>query len=257
MTMRAADIGCRRSAFLAVVSIVLMGDVGRADDARDAVAVSRPLEAADVARMLPDKLAQLIVKAQDQIEIKAKLDAVLLADVQLEEADGERRRAVILTGKVRSVEQRALTARVVMDTLRSESFWNTMDDEFVVDASRLTLTEPSLDRATKDYGLAISEFFRGQYDKADRYFTHALAEDPANEALHYWKVAAAIALKQPERAERRLEVLCRRNPQGSRLYAAALQRLQGPLRQALVELEEQVTLRIREGTPRPRKGRND
>lgn len=242
---------CRWPICLMILMITILGGVCRAaDEDRDP---TRPLEADEVARLIPAKLAQLLVKAQDRIETTSKLDTVLIADMQLGEADALQRRPLALKGKVREPEQRALAARVVMDTLRSDTFWNTMDEEFVVDSSQLTVTQPSPEMGTKNFGLAIGEFFHGEYDKADMYFTHALAEDPGNEAIHYWKVATAIAKQQPERAERRLEILCRRNPQGSKQYASALQRLQGPLRKGLVDLEEQVTLRIREGRTRTRK----
>lgn len=221
-----------------------------ADPDRVAANPPRPLEADEVKELIPNKIAELHVRTQDRIEITAKLDAVLLAGLDLGPPDDTQRQTLILKGTVQREPQREILVRLMADMLQTESFWSTMDEEFTIDASQLTTTKPMPGQGDKSLNQAIDFFFRNQYDNADKYFTHALAEMPEREVLHYWKAVTAIALKQPERAERRLEILCRRNPKGSVSYASELQRLQGPLRNSLRQMEEQVRLKIREGTSR-------
>jgi hypothetical protein len=43
-------------------------------------------------------------------------------------------------------------------------------------------------------------------------------------------------------------LLSRRNPRGSDAYAGQLQRLQGPYRRAIIDLEQQLMLKSRLGT---------
>ena len=217
-------------------------------DADDKNASTRPLEADEVARLEPSKLKELVVTAQDQIEVTSKLDGVLVVGMKLSKPSEQRVRTVELEGRVRDPLQRPLVAKVVATAMQSESFWNTSDDEFVVNPEKLSVTNPAADVGTKNLGSAMEQFFAGQHVQADLLLTHALVESPGLEVIHYWKVANWIALKQTARAERRLEVLTRRNPMGSDTYAGQLQRLQGPYRRTIIDLEQKLMLKNRLGT---------
>jgi hypothetical protein len=217
----------------------------RADDGR--TTLLRPLEADEVERLEPSKLKELVVRSQDQIEITSKLDGVMVTEIRLSKSDENRVRTVELEGRVRDPQQRALVARVVEITMQSVSFWSSSDDEFVVNPEKLTVTEPSAELGAKSLGAAMEQFFAGQHERADMLLTHALVESPGNEVTHYWKVANCIALKQTDRAERRLEILTRRNPMGSDGYAGQLQRLQGQYRRAIIDMEQKLMLKSRSG----------
>lgn len=218
-------------------------------DTSESPAPTRPLEADEVAKLEPVKLKQLLVKAQDLVEVSPRLEGVLVIDLRLSDADDERTRKLELKGKVRQAVQRPLVAKVFADAMQAESFWNTSDDEFTVTTDALAVTEPSAEMGAKNLTSALEQFWAGQYEQADGLFTHALAEAPNREVIHYWKAVNALALKQPDRAERRLEALSRRNSAGSVAHAGQMQRLQGPLRQALIQMEAKVMLRNRLGEP--------
>lgn len=217
----------------------------RADDSR--AARLRPLEADEVERLEPAKLKELVVRSQDQIEVTSKLDGVMVTEIRLNKPDDNRVRTVDLEGRVRDPQQRPLVARVIDIAMQSESFWSSSDDEFVVIPEKLAVTEPSADLGAKSLGAAMEQFFAGQHERADMLLTHALVESPGNEVTHYWKVANCIALKQSDRAERRLEILTRRNPMGSDGYAGQLQRLQGQYRRAIIDMEQKLMLKSRSG----------
>lgn len=216
--------------------------------AEDGNTLVHPLEAADVARLEPTKIKELLVAAQDQIEITSKLDGAMLIDLRIGKPSDMRVRKVELEGRVRNAQERLLVGRVVAIAMQAESFWNTSDDEFVVDSEKLAVTTQSADAGAKNLGLAVDQFFAGQYENADKLLSLALVESPDREVIHYWKVANWLAMKQNDRAERRLELLTRRNPRGSDAYAGQLQRLQGPYRRAIIDLEQKVMLKSRLGT---------
>ena len=218
-----------------------------ADDASVSADSRRPLEADEVARMEPVRLKELLVRSQDQIEITAKLDGVMIGDMKLSSSNDQRVRTLLLQGRVRDGQQRALAARVVTLQMQSESFWNSLDDEIVVDSEKLSVTEPSAEVGAKNLGVGIEQFLAGQHEQADLSFAHALVENPGREVVQYWKAANAIAMKQTDRAQRRLEILTRRNPSGSDTYAGQLQRLQGPYRRAIIEMEQKLMLSNRLG----------
>ncbi len=237
--------------FLWLVSPMMDRGTVRGADIPVSPAQTRPLEADEVAKLEPAKLKELLIKGQDLIEVSPRLDGVLVIDLRLGDADEERLRKLELKGKVRQAAQRPLVAKAIVEAMQAESFWNTQDDEFTVDTGGLAVTEPSAEMRAKNLSAALVHFWAGQYEPADGLFTRALAEAPGREVIHYWKAVNAIALKQPERAERRLEVLSRRNPAGSTTHAGQMQRLQGPLRQALIQMETKVMLRNRLGEPTP------
>jgi hypothetical protein len=233
-----------RSITVVVFCLLLWGAASAAEPARP-----RPLEADEVARLEPVKLKALLQRSQDTVEVTPQLDGVWIGDGRLDAADEQRIRRLTLTGRVRQESQRALVVQVLGNVLQEESFWATSDEEIVVSAEAMQVAQPLVDLGKKHYSLAIDRFFASQYEEADALFTRALVEDAQREVIHYWKVAGAIALKQTARAERRLDVLLRRHPAGSRDHAAQMERLQGPLRQSLMQMEQRVLLKVRGGPP--------
>lgn len=204
----------------------------------------RPLEAAEVAQREPAKLKELIQKAQDQLEVHPKLDGVLIVEASVTSANNQRVRTINLEGKVRQSQQRVILAKLVTEVLLSDTFWSTSDDEFVVSAEKVAIVEPNSDAGGKSYGVALEHFFRGEYEQAEQMWTRALADVPKREVIHFWKAATYLAMKQPERAENRLEAILRRNPRDSRQYAAHFERFQGPMRRELDSLVERLLLKV-------------
>lgn len=234
----AQKLDVRLPAFMALIILWLI------QTTIQAAPPERPLEAAEVAQREPSKLKELIAKAQDQVEVHPRLDGVLIVDARLTPPNEERTRTVKLEGKVRQPQQRTVLAKLVTEVLMSDSFWSTSDDEFVVKADDVAVIEPNADAGSQAYSTALEHFLRREYDQADRFWTRALADLPNREVIHFWKAATALALKQRERAEQRMEVILRRNPAGWRKHAVQFERFQGPLRFELQELEERLLLKV-------------
>ncbi len=236
--------------WIAVVVLFCLARPVIAGESADAPPKTRPLEAAEVARLEPAKLRALLQKAQDVVEITPRLDGVLVlvTEGRLAAADESRTRRLHLTGRVRHEQQRPVLAQLVLNVMQTESFWATSDDEFQVITEACETVEPSPELFSNYYDQALARFSASEYEKADALFTRAFVEAPNRDIIHSWKAATAIALKQPERAEGRFQVLLRRDPSVTRRHAAQLERLQGPLRQALVQMEEKVLLKVRLGT---------
>ncbi len=96
--------------------------------------------------------------------------------------------------------------------------------------------------ANSYYAQGLEFFWKGQYAEADRAFARALAELPGDYVLQYWRAVAALAQGQEDRAKSKLFSLLQADVLGSRSpnVSAAFERLQGPLRQRLAIMENQV-----------------
>ncbi len=109
---------------------------------------------------------------------------------------------------------------------------------------RLRVVPMSEGRAVQSFAYGLEAFDHGDYAVADVAFAVAAADEPGRTEFRYWRVVTALALGDQARAEARLRPLIRRNEQGSgdRVVAASFERVQGPLRLRLTELERRVRL---------------
>jgi hypothetical protein len=98
--------------------------------------------------------------------------------------------------------------------------------------------------ATRYYGLALEFFWKHDLTRSERAITLAIAESPGNAVYRYWSVLAAIALGDMESARLKLRPLLAAEPYGSstREVAMDLERVQGPLRAVLLNLEKELLL---------------
>ena len=95
-------------AFVLCLSVISAAAPICADDVPLAVNSRRPLEADEVARLEPKKLRELLVRSQDQIEITARLDGVMISDMRFNMATDQRTRTLQLAGRVRGYWVRPL-----------------------------------------------------------------------------------------------------------------------------------------------------
>ena len=97
------------------------------------------------------------------------------------------------------------------------------------------------------YAAALRRFWKMDYAGAARSFHQATLEWPRKLEYHYWWILSDLAQGKPQLARRRMDMVVRRFREEDfdhqspeyRLVVRSLERVQGPLRQALQRLETQ------------------
>lgn len=112
----------------------------------------------------------------------------------------------------------------------------------------LPVIEPSEGNSRWFYAAGLRQFWRGDYARAAQLFHQATLEWPRKLEYHYWWIVADLAQGRSQLARRRMDMVVRRfraedfdhqTPE-YRLVIRSLERVQGPLRQALHRLETEA-----------------
>lgn len=190
------------------------------------------------------EVTQLLRSVQDQIELDSRLGGALLIQAVCVPPGDPAHCNLSIRGKVAAPEQLPLIHDAIQAMTATDPFWTAASPNVTVDLSLLTVVPPNAARALRYYEIALDEYFHGNYPTADFAFARALSEEPTSVVFRYWRVLTAIALGEFERAERKLEPLLAIEPLGSKqtIVAGVFERVQGPLRWKLAELEEYVLL---------------
>ncbi len=109
-----------------------------------------------------------------------------------------------------------------------------------LNARQLREVTPSGLHALELFHAGLGHFWRYQMEEAARSFRLAALEAPSQTDYLYWIMASDIALGRSDRAYQRMENLARFqriNPSEFRRVAWSLERLQGPIRLELLQLE--------------------
>jgi hypothetical protein len=188
------------------------------------------------------KLNELLMKVQDRIEADPMLQGVMLTGatfVPKMTPPGEELR---LQGKLMDPAQGATVKAMVEKALGEDPYWREGEGPLEVTTTTMIAAPGSLPVANSYYAQGLEYFWKGQYAEADRAFARSLAELPGDYVLQYWRAVAALAQGQDDRAKSKLHTLLQADVLGSRSpnVAAAMERLQGPLRQRLAIMENQV-----------------
>jgi hypothetical protein len=189
------------------------------------------------------QVAQLLRAVQDQIELDARLEGALVLDgFFVPRDDGGRH--LRIRGKFTSEEQPDLLAEVFRRVMEADPYWQAQADDVSIDLRGMPVVSPSGLLAARFYEVGLEYFWRGDYVSAERSFTRAIAEAPAVEAYRYWSIVTVLAMGHEGRAFHKLRPVLRVNPYGSSTWTIAreLERVQGPLRWRLHELEKRVLL---------------
>ncbi len=122
--------------------------------------------------------------------------------------------------------------------------------ELVADPTDLDVVPSSSGLASLQFEMGQGHFVRHQFGKAKAAFSAAMFEEPDNLNYKMWHIAMCLALCDDSLAHDRLLNLLRsrragyRNSYEFRLAMKSLERLQGPLRNRLANLERQVMSEI-------------
>lgn len=188
------------------------------------------------------KLNELIMKVQDQIEADPNLGGVMLTGARFVPKMTPPGEELQLQGKLMDPAQGAQVKALVEKALGDDPYWRQGEGPLEVTTTMMIASQGSLPVANTYYAQGLDAFWKADYANADRSFARALAELPGDPVLQYWRAVAALAQGQEQRAKAKLFPLIQANSLGSRApnISAALERLQGPLRQRLMLLENEV-----------------
>ncbi len=112
-------------------------------------------------------------------------------------------------------------------------------------STELAVVEPSEAQGRWFYAAGLRHFWKQQYAKAAQSFHQASLESPRTLTYHYWWILTDLASGRNELALRRMRTVARRFREADfdhqspeyRLIVRSLERVQGPLRQELQQLE--------------------
>lgn len=188
------------------------------------------------------KLNELIMKVQDQIEADPTLGGVMLTGARIVPKMNMPGEELQLQGKLMDPAQAPAVKAMVEKALGDDPYWREGEGPLEVTTNMMIASPGSLPLANSYYAQGLDYFWKGNYAEADRAFSRALAELPGDYVFQYWRVVAALAQGQEERAKSKLFPLLQANALGSRspFVASAFERLQGPLRRKLSALENEV-----------------
>jgi tetratricopeptide (TPR) repeat protein len=191
---------------------------------------------------LAEKLKELLIQVQESAEANPKLLGVYVSGgkfVALANMPGEE---LQLAGKLRDPAQSQELISLVNEAMGSDPYWREGEGPLVVSTANMRIAPGSLQLANQFYALGLEYFWRGQYPEADKAFSQAVSESPQDDVFRYWRVVCALAQNQEDRAKQKLAPLMETNTLGSRtpVIATAFERLQGPLRQRLVVMENEI-----------------
>lgn len=203
-----------------------------------------PPPAEDRQAQLRDEVDRLRNRVQDRIEISPGMTGIVLADPVVEDDPNGGGRVVMLRGRLMSDAQREPLHELLQDTADGIPYWRDQHDGVAFSVDELEVVSPSLLRGSRYVSLGIEYFRECRLDEAADAFTRALAENPGNRVLLYWRTLVHLALGESDRAEAKLRYLLRNYPsgQGDPVIAVALESVQGPLRGQLIQMERDILL---------------
>jgi len=199
-------------------------------------------DAGDKQDMKQEKLQELLHNVQDAMELDPMMKGVMLTDgkfVSQRDMPGEE---IQLQGKVMTPAQAEKVKEMVKNALGEDPYWREVEGPLTVSTEMMTPSQGSPQLADRYYAKGLTHFWDEEYAAADRAFSRAMAEAPQDLALKYWDVLTALAQDQNDRAKEKLTPLMAEDSLGSRSpnIATALERVQGPLRRKLMELENEI-----------------
>lgn len=190
------------------------------------------------------RIQQLLTTVQDQIEMDSRIAGVLVHDAILVRRVEGPGYALRIVGRVAEEDQREIVSELFTEAMAASPYWRERRGEFFINLEPMVVAPPSLERGLRYFTMGINAFWNGDLFTAERAFTRAIAQAPDLVIYRWWKVVTLLALGQEARAEALLRPLLQVNPWGQYevQVAAALERVQGPLRWQLQQLEQRVLL---------------
>lgn len=193
-----------------------------------------------------EKLAELMNTVQDKIESDDSLRGVYLAGGSFKKIVDMPGEVLQLSGKVMNPAQGQAVEKLVLDALQDDPYWREGEGPLTISTAKMRVSQGSPQLAGQLYGMGLTGFWKGEYEKAAKAFSKAMAEAPNDDVIRYWSAVNALAQGQEDKAKAKLRPLVEANPQGSRTpeIATSLERVQGPLRRQLMAMESELLLSL-------------
>jgi tetratricopeptide (TPR) repeat protein len=219
--------------------------------ANNAVIVSTVPPGVEVRGQDKQMVERLISALQHDLELSSETRGAVVREIRFAPLKNGQI-ALQLSGQIVARSQHDLVEAAVAERLSADPEWQRERHRLVISTELLTLKQTNPAAARRYFQEAVESFKKGQYADADKWFSYAIAEAPADELYPLWKIVTAVALDDVERAKQRLMVHLRHNPNGgfrSRLVAPHFERVQGPLREKVHKLEREVLADLAEPLP--------
>lgn len=193
-----------------------------------------------------EKLDELLQTVQNKMELDDSLRGVYLAGGTFKPNMGMPGEVLHLSGKLMNPAQAETVKQLVLDAMKEDSYWKKDEGPLTIATDQMLVSLGSPQMANQLYDLALTSFWKNDYETANKAFSKAMAEAPNDDVIRYWSAVNALAQGQKERAEAKLRSLMETQTQGSRtpVIATALERVQGPLRRQLMEMEKELLLSL-------------
>lgn len=209
-----------------------------------------PANAADITvevPLTPEEAAQvqeLLQLLQDEIELSIPLHGAYVEAATFVKPIIGPGVVLQINGRIIDEIQREPLQRALEQAAASLESWRGRRGDVFLTLDSVVVGPLDRQRSNRYFTMALEAFWHGDYPHARDAFTRALADDPTSRVLQYWRVITHVAMHEDDRARRKLLPLLAYDPWGSNgpEIAEALERLQGPLRWRLRELEQEVLM---------------
>ncbi len=210
----------------------------------------------DAAKDVRLPLSQLISRIQQEIDIEPRFAGCSLSTGTYAFNDDDDSFDLVLHGRVWKEKQTDLIANLCRSLMKEDPSWDAADVHLLTgDRDELAVVPESPTTGARYYSEAMHHFWKMDYDASDRLLALASTEDPLNVVYRYWRVIGDLAEGDQGLAESRLQKTMDSFGvwANSRQHVAVMReiyRIQGPLRQALIEAERKAMITRTAGTGR-------
>jgi hypothetical protein len=205
--------------------------------------------------------SELLAELQVLIETDPGLGGCAIADAYYAPDPSETDKLnFVLRGRIAKEEQTVVIERLCGRLMRSDPAWFKPNGGGVEDpaagaalavspqTSELKVVEPSESHGRAFYADGLNAFWKRQYSESAAAFRQAVLESPRKLVYYYWWTLADLAAGDDRAAARRMRSAVRRFREADfdhqsteyRDVVRSLERVQGRLRRALLELENKA-----------------
>jgi hypothetical protein len=151
-------------------------------------------------------------------------------------------RILSVDGRIADEEQMPRISETVDAYLQRDPRWRRCIEHLEMDLGGMKVVRMDGIRGTKLFDVGMQHFWRGRYQDASRAFRLAVTDAPSSDEYRYWRVLAEMQQGSDTRAYQAMVAATMRQPSYKdirRIYRS-LERIQGPTRVALVNLENRA-----------------
>jgi hypothetical protein len=186
----------------------------------------------------------LIQNIHDQIEAQLPYAGVIVTKIDFERSNAGPGIRMQLVGRLGKKEQMKTLEVLVNKLLAEIPEWKNYRKQIdAVSTLKMKIEQADSVKAKRLYNDGRGQYKNKNFKQAEEDFGLALVEDPANESYLAWRIVTTLALGDEERTKLKLVRLLKRN-RGAVTDKGKIikefEEVQGPLRQRLIMLNDEV-----------------